>query len=168
MGPPAARFSTSPEVTLCRASRGLSASRRRPRQPFTATTRTSDVPGAGAVRADETAAGLPADADLVNRYTGSWPLPADRRRHVRSQAHLQSPDRRTRRSRSLTRPGKVAVRGTIPLNKRREPKDPPPDNSLAKLAEFTKRILRVPKDDVQDSDKSTWDGRPRATDPGPE
>jgi hypothetical protein len=52
------------------------------------------------------------------------------------------------------------------LNKRREPKDPPPDNSLAKLAEFTKRILRVPKSDVQD--KGISDGPKKIDEPCPE
>jgi hypothetical protein len=32
---------------------------------------------------------------------------------------------------------------------KKKPETPPPENSLDKLAELTKRILRVPKDDVK-------------------
>jgi hypothetical protein len=32
----------------------------------------------------------------------------------------------------------------------KKPVEPPPEDSLKKLAEFTKRILRVPKDELKD------------------
>jgi len=37
----------------------------------------------------------------------------------------------------------------------KEPVKPPPEDSLRKLAEFTKRILRVPKDELKDKRGST-------------
>jgi hypothetical protein len=39
-------------------------------------------------------------------------------------------------------------------NEPKEP-EPPPKDSLEKLADFTKRILRVPRSEVQDKDAST-------------
>lgn len=35
-------------------------------------------------------------------------------------------------------------------NKPKEPIEPPPEDSLQRLAEFTKRILRVPKEELKD------------------
>jgi hypothetical protein len=50
--------------------------------------------------------------------------------------------------------------------KPKEPNETPPEDSLAKLAQFTKRILRVPKRDVQDKDIS--DGPRKIKQPCPE
>jgi hypothetical protein len=37
----------------------------------------------------------------------------------------------------------------------KEPVKPPPEDSLKKLADFTKQILRVPKNDLKDKDASS-------------
>jgi hypothetical protein len=52
------------------------------------------------------------------------------------------------------------------MNKHKEPNEPPPEDSLAKLAQFTQRILRVPKSDVQD--KGISDGPKKIDEPCPE
>jgi hypothetical protein len=49
---------------------------------------------------------------------------------------------------------------------KKEPTKPPPEDSLKNLAAFTKRILRVPKSDVQDKDTS--DGPKKIEEPCPE
>jgi hypothetical protein len=46
------------------------------------------------------------------------------------------------------------------------PIEPPPKDSLKTLAEFTKKILRVSKDEIQDSEDST--GPKRIDEPCPE
>jgi hypothetical protein len=38
---------------------------------------------------------------------------------------------------------------------KKKPQEPPPEDSLKRLAEFTKRILRVPKDELKDKRDST-------------
>jgi hypothetical protein len=53
--------------------------------------------------------------------------------------------------------------------KKKKPDEPPPENgdeSLQRLAEFTKRILQVPKHELQDSDDST--GPKKIDEPCPE
>ena len=50
--------------------------------------------------------------------------------------------------------------------KHKEPHEPPPEDSLAKLAQFTKQILRVPKSDVQD--KGTSDMPKKINEPCPD
>ena len=47
-----------------------------------------------------------------------------------------------------------------------KPKEPPPKDSLSVLAAFTKRILQVPKSEVQDKDTS--DGPKKIDEPCPE
>jgi hypothetical protein len=45
-----------------------------------------------------------------------------------------------------------------------EPIEPPPEDSLKKLADFTKRILRVPKDELKDKPASTGTNQEPLTD----
>jgi hypothetical protein len=48
--------------------------------------------------------------------------------------------------------GKGAVRGTTPMG---SPKESPPRDSLEKLAEFTRRILQVRRDELPDKHGSS-------------
>ena len=41
------------------------------------------------------------------------------------------------------------------MKQHKEPPEPPPEDSLAKLAEFTKRILQVRRDELPDKRGST-------------
>jgi hypothetical protein len=47
-----------------------------------------------------------------------------------------------------------------------KPKEPPPKDSLAKLADFTKRILQVPRSELPNKDTS--DGPKTTDEPCPE
>jgi hypothetical protein len=40
------------------------------------------------------------------------------------------------------------------MKKHEEPPEPPPEDSLEKLAEFTRRILQVPRSELNDKDDS--------------
>ena len=52
------------------------------------------------------------------------------------------------------------------MKKYKEPPEPPPEDSLAKLADFTKRILQVPRSELTDKDDS--DGTMTSDEPCPE
>jgi hypothetical protein len=51
------------------------------------------------------------------------------------------------------------------MKKHEEPTEPPPEgDSLERLADFTRRILRVPKSELQDKDDS---GQTKIDEPSP-